>query len=347
MSNLDCHIETEHNINALINNWLQDKSTSTPLQDLQLIIEEIRSFPRGDERIQRMNTLVRTLGRAETLAIFLDALREAGSQTGTIERKLSEDSSKGTMHCIYGWCGQTTLVNSLSHPTAGTMHSFPTLRERLGYNPATWGLSIHIWQPNPNAKGFAMGVEGKSDIVMEPPHSHPFDFVSMLSKGSLKQSIYVEQEDTPAIRNGRYNNICLEKIDGIWPPHIHRRKANLTAVEDQVSLKEGDSYFMPAECIHDVETVLSTSRDKPAITLFFASEATTTGHAYVVPELLEYHTQHPNLKEQARPLPFTDWDKKLSLVSSYLKGETETLNLADVVKYTGDYAFFHRETLAL
>jgi hypothetical protein len=59
------------------------------------------------------------------------------------------------------------------------------VRELLGEAPtAVWGLSMHIWQANPRARAFPSAKRAEPGLILEPPHSHPFDFASMVSVGS-------------------------------------------------------------------------------------------------------------------------------------------------------------------
>ena len=134
----------------------------------------------------------------------------------------------------------------------------------------------------------------------------------------------------------------LEKVDGAWPPHDVREESWLRTVEDKLSVHAGESYFMHHQRIHDVEVEQTTAKRNPAITLFFASEARMIPYAYVLPELATYHEENSGLRRSAAALPLHDWASKLRLVAEYLRGEIDTLNLDDVVKYDGEYAFFHR-----
>lgn len=346
MTNMELHSSIVDAVHALLDDWRTNPETATPLADLRAVIENIRSCLRSDMRVRKMNSLVRTLGEPGNLADYLDALRNAARRDGSQEQSLSKMSSDGTMHCIYGWCGQTTMMDSTATPTPGTGEYDPVLSERLGYPTVTWGMSMHIWQPNPNAKGFVLKSGAHNEAVFEPPHSHPFDFVSMVSAGSLKQSIYQEiaMDEDEEIACDRYAGTSLEKIDGIWPPHNQHEAVHVKTIENQLQFAVGDSYFMPSSVIHDVEIDVAASTSNPAITLFFASEAKTISHAYVLPDLISYHTDHPDLRKNAKPLTQWAWDKKLSQVASYLRGTSATLNLDETIKYDGEYAFFNRET---
>jgi hypothetical protein len=319
-------------------------SQASPLQKLRELLEHIRSKPRGRDRIASMNALVRTLGSRMNLAIMLDHLRQALFGVDEGEAAIARKSRAGRMHCIYGWAGQTLLLGSLPHPTSGTMEPRDDMDEFLGYPPAEWDLSIHIWQPNPEAEGFQCNQIVES-VVIEPPHSHPFDFVSYVAIGQLHQSIY--REGAPSIstareNRGHYGGVTLERVDGIWPPHRERQPTQLTTIEHRVTLVEGNSYFMPHHFIHDVEVDRQTSLRTPAITLFLPSEAIVKPHAFISRGMAQFHEEHPDLKEHSEPLTVEQWDRKLAATAAYLRGESETLWLGDIVHCGSTYGFMHR-----
>jgi hypothetical protein len=221
------------------------------------------------------------------------------------------------------------------------------VREMLGEAPpAVWGLSMHIWQPNPHAHRFASGKRAEPDLILEPPHSHPFDFASMVATGTLCQSIYA-QHDPLAVDgidsrvDGRYDGVPLEHVDGVWPPHNHRSPVEVGTTESGVGLQAGDSYFMPSSRIHDFEIDAGTARSTPAITLFLASEMVVKPHVYMSPSMADFHTSRPGLKSEGRPLAPADWRAKLRAAAAYLRGEVPVLSLDEIVKYDGEYAFFH------
>jgi hypothetical protein len=338
-------VTIERAILRLVDEWAADPMSVEPIQSVRSLMDSIRTLPRGDERLKCMNTLVRTLGQPQVFATFLDMIRDSAGRTGTREQELSRISQNASQHCVYGWTGQTLLVTSSAEPTDGTLDPETGVAELLGeIPPAVWGLSMHIWQPNPRAKGFASGASIEPDVIVEPPHSHPFDFASMLAIGSMHQSIYAQRRSDrafPATREGRYDGTTLQHVYGVWPPHDRRSPDEVMTLEERVPLRAGDSYYMPCDRIHDVEIDANTASDTPAVTLFMASECVVKPHVYMAASMADFHDAHPNLKRRGYALPSEDWHAKLELVAAYLRGEALTLNLHDVVKYDGEYAFFH------
>ncbi len=337
---------TEQVIMSLVDQWLDDPTEAEPLQGIRDLMDAIRALPRGESRLKCMNTFVRTLGTPRVFATFLDMMRDAAGRPGTAEEELSRVSQTARKHCIYGWCGQTLLLTSSTQPTEGTQKPEPGLWEMLGDPPpAAWGLSMHIWQPNPNAKGFPSGGRIDPDVIVEPPHSHPFDFASMVAIGSMRQSIYT-QNPTGEVRvvvgrEGRYDGVLLEHVDGVWPPHGQQSSCEVGTLEARVLLQAGDSYYMPCDKIHDVEIDARTAGRTPAITLFLASEAVVKPHVYMAQSMVDMHEACPHLRHEGQALPPEAWHAKLTAVASYLRGEQSTLSLDDIVNYDGDYAFFH------
>lgn len=337
-------------ISTIMEAWRKSPRSVEPLLAIQSILDNIRASPRCDDRVLQMNTLVRSLGQPEEFATLLDMLRDSSKRMGTLEGKLSEASRNSTKHAVYGWCGQTRLllsscthVNSAVSPEAGVARF-------LGKTPiAAWSLSMHIWQPNANANGFLCGINNVKDTVAEPPHSHPFDFASMVVAGRLHQTTFAQgdsnQEQISHASTGgrgRYDGVKLIHVDGVWPPHHHHGDAHLVELENRVELMAGDSYYMSADMIHDVEVDTSVAQHEPAVTLFLRSETYVAPHVYMAPEMAAFHSRNPDLKESGRPLTESDWNEKLRLVADYIRGRNKTLNLNHIVRHHEDYAFFHR-----
>jgi hypothetical protein len=317
------------------------------LQQILVLMEDVRTRPPGTHRIAAMNAFVRTLGRPNYLACLLDLLKVAAQSKVESEAEVARLSHTGRMHCLYGWASQTLLVATGPEATEGTEPPRDGL-DFLGYPPAEWDLSIHIWQANPEAEAFESTKEIEADQILEPPHSHPFDFVSYVSCGEIRQSIYVEDQgayvtaaDDAADRRHRYDGVTLERVDGVWPPHQERQSTRLDIVEERVLLQAGDSYFMPYHAIHDMEIDRATSEETPAITLFMPSEAVVKPLAFMAPSMADYHDENPDLKALGRPLTFERWVEKLDAVAAYLRGDAKTLRLGDIVNCESKYAFMH------
>lgn len=334
---------------TVVEKWLDKPNAIEPIASIRDILDSIRILPRSNERLMRMNTFVRTLGQPEIFATFLDMVRDSSQRTGTLEQELSEISRKSTKHAVYGWCGQTRLVLSRTESTSGTLNSERGVQELLGKTPtAAWALSMHIWQPNFRAKGFPCGNQSQPNIISEPPHSHPFDFASMVVMGELHQSIYAQYDSDLAkfnkqtkLQKDRYEGIKLEHVQGVWPPHNIRELSEIVTLENRVLINAGDSYYMSSDIIHDVQVDANVASSNPAITLFLRSESYVKPHVYMASSMADYHAANPDLQNQGSALPESNWHEKLERVSAYIRGKNSTLNLSDVVNYEGEYAFFH------
>jgi hypothetical protein len=336
---------TEQAIMAITGRWRRNPGDVAALREMQDVLETIRVLPRSEARLASMNTFVRTLGRADALATFLDMMRDSARRRGTEEEELSRISRNARKHSVYGWAGQTLLLFSKAEPAGGTIEPEAGVAEMLGAPPPpVWGLSMHIWQPNPHAKAFPSGGRIAPGTVVEPPHSHPFDFASMVSVGRMRQSIYAHRrlgETTRQEPGGRYDGVRLEHVDGVWPEHRYRSSCELTTIEAGVPLQAGESYYLSCDMIHDVEFDAEVARTTPAITLFLASEAVVQPHVYMASSMADAHAASPGLKEEGRALSHAAWEAKLESVAAYLRGEQLGLCLDDIVNYDGEYAFFH------
>lgn len=341
--------DVELQIQTLFDKWKIDNMSIQPYSDIRNILEQVRKLPHSEERVKQMNTIIRTIGKPSNLATLLDMLRDSALREGTVEQDICKTKLQAVkMHSIYGWCGNTLSVESFDTATEGTHTPQLGLQEKLGNPTSAWNLTIHIWQPNKNAKGFLLNKSYSGNTIIEPPHTHPFDFVSMVVKGNMHQSIYKQlgkndAKNFSSDESGYYNNRELEHVDGVWPPHEFQTKANIKILEHRVALKEGDSYYMPCNWIHDVEIDANMATNKPTITLFLSSEYLVMPHVYMLKSMSEYHKENPNIKQNnAKPISEDSWHKKLNSISAYLRGDSETLDLNSIVNYDGEYAFFHR-----
>jgi hypothetical protein len=161
----------------------------------------------------------------------------------------------------------------------------------------------------------------------------------------MRQSIYAHSRPRGASHHragGRYGGIRLAHVDGVWPEHQYRSSCELATLEENVILNAGDSYFMPADMIHDVEFDAETAATTPAVTLFLASEAVVVPHVYMADSMAVAHDENPDLKDSGKALSAAAWEAKLSAVSAYLRNERSVLSLANIVRHDGAYAFFHK-----
>lgn len=332
-------------VNTIIEHWRNEPFEVEPFSEMQSLLDRIRQVPRGTERIILMNSIVRTLGQPDTLATFLDMLRDSATREGTKEQYLCKNKLQNVrMHSIYGWCGNTLIIESSDESTEGTSKHIPGLGEKLGNSPSAWNMTIHVWQPNLSAEGFPVNAYLEKNSIQEPPHSHPFDFVSTIVKGSMHQSLYTQDNDITPIfdrTSNRYSETNLEHVDGVWPPHDFRETKTLKMLEDRIFFEEGDSYYMPCDWIHDVEIDGSTANTRPTISLFLSSEYMVMPHVYMTQSMADFHSKNPDMKLNGVPIPESAWHEKLKAISKYLRDESSTLNMNEIIKYEGKYAFFH------
>lgn len=330
-------------IKSMLESWQTDPASVEPYLAMRSVLEQVRKLPHGEERLYAMSTIMKVLGQPESLADYLDALRDSVRRTGTIEQEAAKARLLSVkMHSIYGWCGNTLIVESLGHITEGTFPSAPEIGARLGNSPTPWNLTVHIWQPNTTAKPFPANPAIAPNTLVEPPHSHPFDFLSTVVKGEMYQSIYEQRgQDALPVASGYYTNVELEHVDGVWPPHDYRAPCYLDTREHRVCLKQGDVYYMPSDWIHDVELDGNLAPTKPTITLFLSSEYLVMPHAYMTHEMADFHKANPDIKTAAKPISEDAWHAKLKAISRYLRGQSNTLSLNDIVDHEGEYAFFH------
>ena len=327
-------------IDELIDAWHAGRRDITPFLTIQALLDRIRAVPVGDGRLHLMTSVVRSLGRPQALSAFLDMLRWAALRRHPEEDQYMLMLQNVRMHSIYGWCGNTMLVESGREPVACTYPVLPGLAEKLGNPASSWNLTLHVWQPNTRARGFPVLEDKHAASIAEPPHSHPFDFVSFVVKGSMRQSIY-RQVDAASPRRGRYADVALEHVDGVWPPHDHQSTVGLDVIEERVILGQGDTYYMPCDMIHDVEIDPVAAAQTPTITLFMSSEYMVMPHVYMARSMANHHEKHPDIKTSAKPIPPASWHAKLEALSNYLAGRSTTLRLQEIVQFDGEYAFFH------
>lgn len=335
---------TLEQVQQLLGEWHRRPDSTASLERLRAILDEVRKLPRGAARVLRMNTIVRTLGQRALLADLLDMMRGAAQKPGTREYELVSVSLKSSKHSVYGWAGQTKILRSSSRLEDGTVPAEPGVQQLLGVTPASaWSMSLHIWQPNAGAQGFRAGRELSRGTISEPPHSHPFDFVSMLSVGSMRQSTYEALLPGAQSRDAcdRYASVPLTHVEGVWPPHHFLAESCLRTLEQRVLLGEGDSYFLPCHAVHDVEVDPVEASRRPAISLFLRTESMVMPHVYMAPEMAAFHQENPNLERSGCMMDEEDWHEKLGRVVDYLRGTRPTLQLHDVVRMEAPYAFFH------
>jgi hypothetical protein len=341
MTEMDPDPDIEGSILGIVDRWHADSKEVNPIEEMQGVLESIRQLPSGYLRVCRMNTFVRTLGRRDVLATYLEMMLDSAEREGTEESALCKASQDARMHAIYGWSGQTLLLKSKAGACDGTFPPMNGVAELTGNKSSQWGVSIHVWQPNTKAKGFPSPGVYSSEVFVEPPHSHPFEFVSMVTVGNIHQSIYSQQRAKQS-GPGRYDGRVLEHVDCVWPPHTNRTASEVITLEDRLELREGDSYYMPCNWIHDVEVDIEASKKRPAITLFLSTEFIVKPHVYLPKQLADYHDANPLLHTKAAALSVDKWKAKMKMLSLYIGGEIPLLELAELIEYQDEYAFFLR-----
>lgn len=331
----------EHRLLTVLDDF-QRGTECQPVTRIRDLLDELRQEPEGETRLRQTNTVVRTIGQPENLALVLDALRQALEGSCQSEAAIAQASVANRRHASYGWNGATTIVNTLRNKTAGT--STPKISDLdkrfAGYPIPWWMFSIHVWQPNEVARAFGSSKPHERDLAMEPPHSHPFNFISMVVTGRINQSLY-EPTARAAETTGRYAGVRLERVDHVWPPHTERQSTYLTTVEHRVPLERGNSYFMPSARIHDVDVERSTAATHPTITLFLATEAVEMPYSFIAPSMADFHDANPDLDDRSEPLHADRWSQKLEAISRYLRDESRGVNLGPIVDHQDSYAFFH------
>lgn len=140
---------------------------------------------------------------------------------------------------------------------------------------------------------------------------------------------------------GYYDGIPLQHVDGVWPPHAFRNTVLLRTLEHRVQLQAGDVYYMPCGWIHDVEVDARRAVLHPPITLFLSSEYTVMPDVYMTGAMADFHEAHPQVKSLGTAIPEGRWHDKLKAISDYLRGHCDHLNLNEIVRHDGNYAFFH------
>lgn len=343
MSNMQLDTMVEEKLSNVFARWKSKSDTVEPLLEMQRILELIRILPPSEERARKMNTMVRVLAEPTHLATYLDMLRDSASRSPTEEYlRCARISMEGTRHAVYGWSGQTLILESFEGATMGTFPAEDGLQEMIGNTTSEWGLSIHIWQPNPTAQAFPSPMTPSPHSVVEPPHTHPFGFVSAVVMGEVYQTRYMIDDGRCPIDTmpQRYPNGGLIEVDGVWPPHQHYRPRFLVAVE-RVTLQAGQSYYLPAHWIHDFEVDARTAIDQPSITLCLMEEFVVKPRSYISEALFEYHAANPDLLELGKALSVEQWHTKMEALSSYLRGDSSTLEVGKIVAHEDSYAFFH------
>lgn len=299
-----------------IGRWRSHPSASDPVAELQKVIETMRRLPAGATRNRDMNTLVRTLGEPYTLATWLDILRDTYRRDGTKGQAICKILLSYRRHSHYGHT-QLLMMVSARIPSEDTQH---TPRNRIKH-ASQWDMTLSIWQPIGGATSFPSRKRSEPQLLVEPAHNHPFDFVSKVVVGTLYQSTYQPTTKEAASRTaGRYSGVELLRVDRTWPPHERREAAWLKTLEDRVPLRAGDSYYLPADMIHDVEMDSDISATRPAITLMLASNAIALPDVFLEQPMLDFHDANPRLKDADVAMPFKTWDKILRRAAAYLRG---------------------------
>lgn len=318
--------EIRNAILASIDQCRKPASDGDAVAALRQVLEMMRTVPAGARRNRGMNTFVRTLGEPANLATWLDVLRDTYQRDGTDGQRICRILSSYKRHSHYGHYQLLMMVSARHATEATTPISGTASAGRLAHAPQ-WDLLLSIWQPLPTNTSFLSAKRSEPHLLVEPAHSHPFDFVSKVVTGTMYQSTYRPTTREASSRSaGRYAGVPLVRVDRTWPPHEHREHAWLKTVEDRVPLRAGDSYFLSSDRIHDVEMDLTIASSKPAITLMLSAESTVLADVYLEKSMLDFHDANPNLKDGDCGMPFSTWSGILQDTAAYLRGAS-TLQL--------------------
>jgi hypothetical protein len=290
---MDPHPEDKELVLNLVQTCSGDMQTS--MQAMHDAIKDIQLLAEAD-RFMRMNTIVRTLGQPETLAQWLGCMRSYCRSDG-----YKEDCA--------------ALEFDEHHRRFGHFQFYLL--------PGKGPMTMHVWQPAPR-----LHIEGVH-FSQEPPHTHPWNFVSTVAIGSLRMTDYRMKQQRV---NADY--ACFE---------IDRSFSNLSKCEGGVSngpapmateeLNAGDSYLFPKEHVH------STPDDgkwttEPAITLLVKDRAEQRSAFYMSrSDAVQFDLARTNSSLRSTgPLShnrIVRYEAKLDSIMSYLRG-WPTLDLASL-----------------
>lgn len=315
---------------APIEAWRSNPVGATPVTKMTTVLETMRAISDSPERRLAMVTAARTLGEAETLASWLDILVDSDERypEGSEEHTAVQSMKNYHHHSGYGHL-HMRLVNSAEGESEGTKGS---------PNPE-WSIGISAWQPATRTFFKSETTLNLPEVVVEPPHRHPYAFASKIVRSSMIQSIYTPeciQADTPAhTGEGRYKGITFACVDGLWPPHTRQDRIPhyLTATEHRVQLNEGDAYFLPTGLVHDVEIDLERNKTRPHVTCLISSESimqNPESDVFMEQPMLDYHDKYPHLKKTMKPMTSKVWRTSCQKLAAYLRGgDSLDLDLPD------------------
>jgi hypothetical protein len=205
---------------------------------------------------------LRTIGEPEILATWLDILRYTYSRQDAEGKEVCKVLLSYRSHSRYGHCKLLMLVSG-REATEATITILDKANLHRIKNAPQWDMVLSIWQPIASSTRYPSATRAEPHLLLEPPHSHPFDFVSKVVAGSLRQSVYrPTTRERSSAASDRYSGTRFFCVDRTWPPHEHRKEAWLETVENRVLLRGGDSYFMPSDLIHDVEMDMAVAEPR-------------------------------------------------------------------------------------
>jgi hypothetical protein len=120
-----------------------------------------------------------------------------------------------------------------------------------------------------------VALRGALDFVT--PHSHRFDFTALVLRGRVRNTIYVQGNETDSDQwcRSTIDQVCGK--DGIQE-YNHVRYASPTWYRQQTQTYEaGDTYSMAYSDIHSIQF------DKDSIVLFFEGPVKTTSSTMIEP----------------------------------------------------------------
>ena len=241
-------------LQGLLDDWQGEGRN--PLRELQILLSEMRRKTKSQARQKKdMAAFVACLGKPQNLATWLEVLLAAGRKQGATCANAAAPGSEEEQ-----WA---TLLQYQRHSHYGHLQLLLLSDEERDQDGSfvegsEWGLVLNVWQPTTRIRScFKSEMRRDPALMVEPPHSHPYDFVSHVVTGKLRQTIYspipAQQVKAAVGGPGRYDGVALTHVDGVWPPHRKIREPCGLATERHVVIEAGGSYFLPKNVVHDVE----------------------------------------------------------------------------------------------
>eukprot|EP00658_Telonema_sp_P-2_P048826 TRINITY_DN37132_c0_g2_i1.p1 TRINITY_DN37132_c0_g2~~TRINITY_DN37132_c0_g2_i1.p1 ORF type:complete len:283 (+),score=63.94 TRINITY_DN37132_c0_g2_i1:107-955(+) len=210
--------QTRDALVQIFEDWQQFREDATPITRVRAVMDRLRTMPQSPERRQAMVTMVRTIGTPDRLACYLEMQLDSDLRypEGTDEKYLVEKAKRYKTVSAFGHC-HMALCKTDKDERAGT----------LGAPHHEWSLAFSVWKPVSSSFVESVTKRHLDNVLIEPPHKHPYEFASKIVKGSMRQSVYTLDSDgdkQAASSEERYKGVALTCVDGAWPPHEKREE---------------------------------------------------------------------------------------------------------------------------